>query len=94
MAISGVFEPPVDGVYLLGVYAISAQITNGHLFIKNNDNELCRAFVTGGYGPQTSTCSAIAELAVGDSVRVTGDGSDPAVIKAGTSGFFGHIIVE
>ena len=61
--------------------------------MKNNDAILCKGFVTPEGGSETGTCSAIAELAVGDSVRVTGDNSNPAIIIAGYSGFAGHIIV-
>ena len=43
---------------------------------------------------ETAMCSVIAELAVGDSVRVTGDSSNPARIGASYSGFNGHIISD
>ena len=76
------------------MYATSAGITNGPMFIKNNDDELCRAYVVSDGSVDTATCSAIAELSVGDSVRVTGDSSDPGVIQADGSGFVGHIIIE
>ena len=33
----------------------------------------------------------IAKLAIGDSVRVTGDSGDPAIIQATSPGFVGHI---
>ena len=79
----GVFEPPVSGVYILTVYAVTSSVTSGPIYIKNNDAILCQGFVTDLGGTETATCSAIAELAVGDSVRVTGDSSDPAVILAG-----------
>ena len=38
---SGVFEPPVDGVYFLSVYAITTE-NEGPIFIKSNENILCQ----------------------------------------------------
>ena len=38
--ISGVFEPPVDGVYYLSVYAITTT-DEGPIFIKSNEDVLC-----------------------------------------------------
>ena len=91
---AGTFEPPVAGVYLLTVYATTAAISNGPIFIKSNDAVLCQGYVTSTSGQETAACTAVAELAVGDSVRVTGDSDAPAVIYADTAGFAGHIIVE
>ena len=83
----------MDGVYFLTVYAITARTDFGPMFIKNNDDVLCQAYITdGATDVDTGTCSAIVELAVGDSVRVTGDSSDTAAIQAEYSGFAGHII--
>ena len=89
---SGVFEPPVSGLYLLTVYAVTTTVASGPIYIKNNDEVLCEGWVANA-DLDTATCSAIAELAVGDSVRVTGDSSDPSTIEDGSSGFTGHIIV-
>ena len=36
----------------------------------------------------------MAQLAVGDSVRVMGDSTNPAGIRAGLSGFAGHVISD
>ena len=88
------FEPPVGGVYLLTVYATCTDYQTGKMYIKNNDDILCEAWLQSEVFANTATCSAIAELAVGDSVRVTGDTSDPAEIRPSNSGFLGHIIVE
>ena len=93
LSFSGIFEPPLDGVYLFTIYAITGQVSNGPMYIKKDDDVLCQTYITesdfsGG------ACTAIAELTVGDSVRVTGDTSDPGVIRSGDSGFAGHIIVE
>ena len=87
------FEPPIDGVYLLTVYAIATPDQDGPVIIKNNDVELCRTWVA-ATSIETGTCSAVAQLAVGDSVRVTGDSSFAATIEAVYSGFVGHIISD
>ena len=81
------FEPPIDGTYALTVYILGVANYNGPAIIKNNDNELCRTYTTG-------TCSVVAQLAIGDSVRVTGDSIDPTAIEATYSGFLGHIISD
>ena len=83
----------MEGVYLLTVYAVSAQVSNGPMYIKNNDDVLCETQITES-DFSGATCTAIVELSVGDSVRVTGDTSNPGVIIAGQSGFAGHIIVD
>ena len=84
------FEPPVDGVYAFTMYAIFAG-NQGPIFIKNNEDILCQAYVD-GTDNDTATCSAIAELTVGDSVRVTGENYDTARIRARDSGFTGHLV--
>ena len=61
------------------------------MYIRNNDDVLCRTWISSGAGI-TGTCTAVAELLVGDSVRVTGDSDDPAVIYSQQSGFAGFII--
>ena len=89
----GVFEPPVNGVYVLTVYALTESIENGPMFLRNNDDVLCQTWL-----PQdqdvlgTGTCTAVVELVVGDSVRVTGSSDIPAIISGGYSGFAGFII--
>ena len=90
----GVFNPPIDGVYLLTVYAVPTQEQNGEMYIKNNDVILCTGYITAGTGYEAGTCSAIAELVVGDSVRVTGNSGGPAVMNAPYCGFTGHIISD
>ena len=64
------------------------------MFIKNNDVELCQTWVSIGSGGEIGKCTVIVELVMGDSVRVTGDSSDPAIIEATRSGFVGHIISD
>ena len=65
--VPGVFEPPIDGVYLLTVYANAAPDQNGLVIIRNNDIELCRTYVAPDSN-ESSTCTAITQLAIGDSV--------------------------
>ena len=89
----GVFEPPVDGVYLLTIYATTSRVTDGPMYIKSNNDVLCTAMVTGS-DFSAATCTAIADLTTDDSVRVTGDSSNLGVIQTNRSGFVGHIIVE
>ena len=86
------FEPPLDGVYVLTVYAATTTANAGPMYIKNNDDILCQAQITQNGKSDTGTCTAIAELNTGDSVRVTGDRTDPAIINALNSGFVGHYI--
>ena len=62
------------------------------MFIMNNDAVLCTTFISENAGQNSATCTTIAQLAIGDSVRVTGDSADPALIKGEYSGFAGHII--
>ena len=71
---------------------MTTQVANGPIYIRNNDTVLCEGWMAAA-DLETATCSAVAELAIGDSVRVTGDSSDPAIISTGRSGFAGHIIV-
>ncbi len=87
--ISGVFSPPVDGTYLLTTYVWHNTDNNEELYLKRNDEVLCAGNLN---DPAMATCTAVAELYIGDSVRVTGDSADPAVIQAFYSGFAGHII--
>ena len=79
-------------MYVLTVYAVTTTANGGSMFIKNNDDILCQAHITTGASWDTGTCTAIVQLAVGDSVRVTGDSSNPAAIFGTMSGFVGHYI--
>ena len=49
--VTGVFEPPMDGVYFLTVYA-TTNGQNGPMYIKNNDDILCTTFITDGVQDQ------------------------------------------
>ena len=87
------FDPPVDGVYLLTTYALSIGADGGDMYIKNNEDILCTAYIYPAPS-YIATCSTIVQLAAGDSVRVTGSSSDPASINAPYCGFAGHIISD
>ena len=82
---------------MLSVYAVTAG-DQGYLFIKKNDEVVCRARITSGnsggdnLGDDTGTCTGIVELVPGDSVRVTGESDNPARIQGIESGFIGHLI--
>ena len=83
----------MDGVYALTMYGGSTAEDGGPMYLRNNDNVLCRTWITGGGGLfTTGMCTAVAELVVGDSVRVTGGSGDPAIIAGEASGFAGFII--
>ena len=92
--IPGVFEPPLDGFYILTVYAVTTATNSGPMYIKRNDDILCQARITYDRQADTGTCTAIVELKVDDSVRVTGDSSNPATISGSESGFVGHYVVS
>ena len=64
------------------------------MYIKNNDVVLCQAYIPQGGEGEMGTCTAIAQLVTGDSVRVTGDSGNPAQIQGSWSGFTGHIISD
>ena len=88
----------MSGLYLLSLYARTAD-DSSHLYLKKNAEVVCLAHVTGGnanpsdnMGRDMGTCTGIAELVPGDSVRVTGDTDAPARISGGDSGFIGHLI--
>ena len=90
MLVSGVFYAPVSGLYLLSVYARTAD-NGGYLYIKKNDEVVCATQVTdGNTNPSdakrhdSGTCSGIAELVPGDSVRVTGTNDSPAEYRVVT----------
>ena len=95
--ISGVFHAPVSGLYLLSVYARTAN-NAGYLYIKKNDDVVCATQVTGGnsasddHGLDTGTCTGIVELVPEDTVRDTGTSDALARIAGGYSGFTGHLI--
>ena len=86
------FRPPLDGVYVLTVYAVTTGTHNGAMYIKRNDDVLCQANITQGGQSETGMCTATVELTTDDSVRVTGASNDPAKIKGNFSGFVGHYI--
>ena len=91
----GVFRPPVDGVYVLTFYGMPSSSDGGHVSIKRNDDILCRAWLTSEGTFDTATCTVVAELTTDDSVRVTGDSSDPSALEGDSwSGFTGFLIYD
>ena len=62
------------------------------MYIKKNDQTLCWAEIGDGDTWNTASCTAIAELTKGDSVRVTGEEARPVALNAGPAGFAGHLI--
>ena len=89
----GGFRAPVDGVYHFTFYGLVATGDGGPALIKHNDDVLCQCWLRNGPHVDTSTCTAIVELEVGDSVRVTGSSGNPAGIRGGLqSGFTGFLI--
>ena len=91
----GVFRPPVDGVYVLTFYGLMAGTDSGSIYIKQEDNVLCQGWFQGNEESSTSTCTAIAELTEGDSVRVTGSSANPTSLRGGLqSGFAGFLLYD
>ena len=90
----GVFRPPADGVYVLTFYGLIAGTDSGNIYIKQNDDRLCRGYLR----PEqydTATCTVIAQLTEGDSVRVTGSSDDPSILRGDLySGFTGFLIYD
>ena len=88
-------RPPVDGVYQLTFYGIVSGSDGGNVYIKRNDDQLCKGWLDVSNNGDTATCTAIAELTTGDSVRVTGDSADPSALRGDSfSGFTGFLIYD
>ena len=81
----------MDGVYQLTLYGLVVGTDGGNVYIKWNDNVLCQGWLRNGESDDTSTCTAIAELTEGDSVRVTGNSGDPADLRGGLQSGFTEI---
>ena len=89
------FRPPVDGVYQLTFYGLMAGTDSGSIYIKQNDDVLCQGWFQGDRESSTATCTAVAELTVGDSVRVTGTSANPTSLRGGLqSGFTGFLVYD
>ena len=89
----GVFRPPLDGVYVLTVYGLLTGSDYGGIYIRQNDNILCKGYLR--EHDDTATCTAVAELIVGDSVRVTGESGNPSALRGDSwSGFTGFLIYD
>ena len=92
---SGVFRPPVNGVYQLTFYGLVPGTDGGTVYIKRNDEFLCAGWLENDQVQDTSMCTAVAELTTGDSVRVTGHSADPSALRgASYSGFNGFLIYD
>ena len=92
--ILGVFNAPVPGLYLLTVYGQTVGPQFGSIHLMKNDQALCYASIGDDTTWNTASCTAIAELIPGDSVRVTGSSDRPITIAWLHSGFAGHLIQE
>ncbi len=88
--IAGVFSPPVNGTYLLNVYAGGGEGNTGGMVIRRNNDILCETRI-GDEAAEIGKCTTIVELNITDSIRVTGM-SDVARIAGGRSGLSGHLI--
>ena len=83
----------MDGVYQLTFYGMVAGHNAGSVYIKRNDDVLCQGWLRPNEIVDTATCTAIAELTTGDSVRVTGNSADPSDLRGAlSSGFNGFLI--
>ena len=89
------FRPLADGVYLLTFYGLVQGTDGGTVFIKRNDDRLCKAWLDHDNSIDIGTCTAIAELTTSDSVQVTGDSSEPSTLRGNLySGFTGFLIYD
>ena len=80
---------------MLTFYGLVQGSNGGTIYIKRNDDTMCQGYLQSGQHFDTSTCTAIAELKEGDSVRVTGTSGDPADLTgASYSGFAGFLIYD
>ena len=85
----------MDGVYQLTFNGLVATGDGGSVYIKQNDDNLCQGWFRNEVSVDTATCTAIAELIEGDSVRVTGHNDNPAGLRGGLqSGFAGFLIYD
>ena len=82
-------------MYQLTFYGFVSGTEGGSVFIKRNDDQLCKAWLEYDDDVDTATCTAIAELTMDDSVRVTGNNNNPSVLRgASFSGFNGFLIYD
>ena len=89
------FRPPVDSAYLLTFYGLVQGSDGGNVWIKQNDDIICRGYLRDNQQFDTATCTAIAQLTTSDSVRVTGNSDNPSTLRGGNqSGFVGFLIYD
>ena len=83
----------MDGVYQFTFYGLLAGSDDGNIYIRRNDDVLCQGYLLEQHN--TATCTAVAELTEGDSVRVTRTNNNPADLRGGhQSGFTGFLIYD
>ena len=90
--VSGIFTATVAGTYMFCTYAGPADTNSGYLRMKKNNDVICELWVTLGAGLNIPGCSQVTHLIPGDTVKVTGDDSDVATIRATHMGFSGILI--
>ena len=93
-SVSGVFRPPVDGLYSFTFYGIVHGHNGGTVSIKSGNDIICKAWLQYQTWHATGTCTGIVKLTGGHSVRVTGVSSDTSTINLGYSGFTGHLLFQ
>ena len=90
----GAFQPPADSAYALMFYGLIAGTNSGNIYIKQNDHVLCRGYLC----PEqydTAICTAIVDLATGNSVRVTRSSGNPSILRGDLySGFNSFLIYD
>ena len=66
---------------------------DGNVFITQNDNLLCLGWLQEAL--DTTTCTTVAELTTGDSLRMTGNSAEPSALRDySLSGFAGFIAYD
>ena len=90
--VSGIFTATIAGTYMFSTHAITAGTDYGFHQMKRNNDVICSGWITATKGFDISSCSAVTHLVPGDTVKVTGDDSDVAQIKAASLGFSSILI--
>ena len=77
---------------MFSTHAAIANTDGGPIHMKKNNDAICSGWITEFRGFDISACSAVTHIVPGDTVKVTGDDSYPAKIKAANMGFSGILI--
>ena len=91
--ITGIFSPPVSGLYYL-VSVVTSAYGSGFQFriVKNGHDQLCRA-TTAVDSELGGTCVSVVELNISDSVYVSGVSADTwGTVRGQESSFSGYLI--